>query len=177
VLWVIMSVWRVCCCCPALGASPSTGGVGSKYRTANPRGLALGSVSGICGRPVEEEKRARRGVEGRVKCGAQERVEASGVGVNVPRSRRPLAWASFGWSSLLVGWPDLLLLCLFVSRGCVLGDWWYGVGQEGKGRETDGYGRTWTMAFWGTEGATEGIDQGFAGCDDVFVGWERHVGA
>jgi hypothetical protein len=62
-------------------------------RTASPRGLALGSVSGICGRPVEEEKRARRGVEGSVKCGAQERVEARGVEVKVPLRRRPLAWA------------------------------------------------------------------------------------
>jgi hypothetical protein len=28
-----------------------------------------------------------------VKCGAQERIEARGVGVKVPLRRRPLAWA------------------------------------------------------------------------------------
>jgi hypothetical protein len=62
-------------------------------RTANPRGLALGSVSEIWGRPVEEEKRARRGVVGRVKWGALERGEGWWVGVKVPLRRRPLAWA------------------------------------------------------------------------------------
>jgi len=68
-------------------------------------------VSGICGRPVEEEKRARTGVEGELKCGAQERVEASWVGWNVPRRRRPLAWALFGrW---LVGkLYDYYIACL-----------------------------------------------------------------
>jgi len=69
-------------------------------RTANPRGLALGSVSEICGRPVEDEKRARMDVEGKVKCGTQERVEASVVGVKVPLRRRPLAWAEGGRSSV-----------------------------------------------------------------------------
>lgn len=38
-----------------------------RKRMARPRGLALGSVSGIWGRPVEEEKRARRGVVGLLK--------------------------------------------------------------------------------------------------------------
>lgn len=117
-------------------------------RTANPRGLALGSVSEILGRPVEEEKRASTGVEGRVKCGALERVEAWGVGVKVPRRRRPLAWAE-------------------VRR----------VGQfvvEGKRiRER----RTWTMAFRCVEGAAESLDECFACCDDLFVRWERHVGS
>ena len=89
----------LCACSGSGGAfgcsdeGPGGGCVGSKNRTAKPRGLALGSVSGIWGRPVEEEKRARMGVEGRVKCGALERVEARGVGVKVPRRRRPLAWA------------------------------------------------------------------------------------
>lgn len=43
--------------------------------------------------PVEEEKRARIGVDVLVKCGAEESFEAVGVGVKVPRRRRPLAWA------------------------------------------------------------------------------------
>lgn len=60
---------------------------------ARPRGWALGSVSGIWGRPVEEEKRRVRGVEGWVKCGAVVRVEARGVGVKVPVRRVPRAWA------------------------------------------------------------------------------------
>lgn len=39
-------------------------------------------------------------VEGRVKCGAQERVEARGAGVKVPLRRRPLAWAEGSrWSA------------------------------------------------------------------------------
>lgn len=42
---------------------------------------------------MEEEKRARRGVLGDVKCGADESVEAFGDGVNVPLRRRPLACA------------------------------------------------------------------------------------
>jgi hypothetical protein len=42
--------------------------------------------------PVEEEKRARTGTKGRLKCGAAERVDACGVGVNVPVRRRPFAW-------------------------------------------------------------------------------------
>jgi hypothetical protein len=46
------------------------------------------------GRPVEEEKRRVMGVvEGWVKCGALERVEAVGVGVKTPVRRWPLAWA------------------------------------------------------------------------------------
>lgn len=65
----------------------------SRKRRAKPRGLALASESGIRGRPVELEKRARRGVEGEVKCGAVERVRAVGEGWKVPRRRRPLAWA------------------------------------------------------------------------------------
>jgi len=58
-----------------------------------PRGFALGSVSGIVGMPVEEEKRTVMGVEGEEKCGAVVRVEAVGVGVKTPVRRRPFAWA------------------------------------------------------------------------------------
>lgn len=46
--------------------------------------------------PVEEERRARRGVEGEWKWGAVERWAARGVGVNVPVRRRPFAWAGTG---------------------------------------------------------------------------------
>lgn len=65
---------------------------GSWKRIAMPRGLPFGSESGRVGKPVEEEKRARRGVEGRVKCGARERSAAAGVGVKRPVRRMPLAW-------------------------------------------------------------------------------------
>lgn len=44
-------------------------------------------------RPVEDEKRARIGVLGFVKWGAKDREAALGVGVKVPRRRRPLACA------------------------------------------------------------------------------------
>lgn len=60
---------------------------------AMPRGLLLGSVSEILGVPVEEEKRTVMGVEGEVKCGAEEREETVGVGVKVPVKRWPFAWA------------------------------------------------------------------------------------
>ena len=56
-----------------------------------PRGLALASVSGIWGRPVEDEKRTVMGVEGWVKWGALVRVEAALVGVKVPVRRWPFA--------------------------------------------------------------------------------------
>jgi hypothetical protein len=62
-------------------------------RIAMPRGLALGSVSASRGKPVEEEKRIVRGVEGAVKCGAEVKEEASGVGMKVPVRRWPFAWA------------------------------------------------------------------------------------
>lgn len=78
----MMSVW---CRLPS--------GEGRWKRIAIPRGLALGSVSGMVGRPVEEEKRTVIGVEGDVKWGAEVRVEAVGVGVKVPVRRWPLAWA------------------------------------------------------------------------------------
>lgn len=58
-----------------------------------PRGLALGSVSGIVGKPVDEEKRTVTGVEGWLKCGAEVRSEPAGEGVNVPVRRWPFAWA------------------------------------------------------------------------------------
>lgn len=76
----MMSVWR---CSSAE----------SRKRRAKPRGLALGSVSGMSFRPVEDEKRARMGVLGFVKWGAEERDAALRVGVKVPRRRRPLACA------------------------------------------------------------------------------------
>ena len=69
-------------------------GVGGRWkRTARPWGSVSGTVSGIWGRPVEVLKRARMGVEGAVKWGAVERVEARGVGVNVPVRRVPFACA------------------------------------------------------------------------------------
>lgn len=49
-------------------------------------------MSGIVGRPVEEEKRIVRGVEGRVKWGAFEREGARGEGWKVPVRRMPFAW-------------------------------------------------------------------------------------
>ena len=57
-----------------------------------PRGLEVGSVSGMVGRPVEEEKRIVRVVEGEVKWGAFERVEARDEGVKLPVRRIPFAW-------------------------------------------------------------------------------------
>jgi hypothetical protein len=104
-------------------------------------------VSWICGRPVEEEKRARRGVEGREKCGALERVDAWGVGVKLPLRRRPLAWAEGGRA---VSWD---------------------IKDEIRDR------RTWTMTFWCAESTAESLDECFACCDDLFVRWERHVGS
>ena len=58
-----------------------------------PLGLALGSLSGISGRPVESENRTVTGVDAALKCGALESAAAAGVGVNVPVSSTPLAWA------------------------------------------------------------------------------------
>jgi len=65
-------------------------------RIAMPRGLALGSVSGMVGKPVEEEKRRVREVLGEVKCGAVVRVAALGVGIKEPVRRWPFAWAGLG---------------------------------------------------------------------------------
>ena len=62
-------------------------------RTAKPRGWALGSLSGIVGRPVELEKRMTTGVDGWLKCGAFERALASDVGVKVPFNNIPRACA------------------------------------------------------------------------------------
>jgi hypothetical protein len=58
---------------------------------AKPRGLPFGSVSGICGMPVELEKRAMIGVEGFWKCGARDNVFAVEVLVKWPFRRMPLA--------------------------------------------------------------------------------------
>jgi hypothetical protein len=37
--------------------------------------------------------------------------------------------------------------------------------------------RTWTMALWRAEGATECLDEVFACRDDFLVSWERHLGS
>jgi len=72
-------------------------GSGARWkRRARPRGLPFGLESGREGMPVEEEKRARRGTEGRVKCGAREREEAVGLGMKVPVRRMPFAWTGGG---------------------------------------------------------------------------------
>src|ERR1700733_11918315 len=62
-------------------------------RTAQPRGSAFGSLSGITGMPVELEKRTETGVAGRFKWGALLSAAASAVGVNDPFSMMPLACA------------------------------------------------------------------------------------
>lgn len=80
--WVTMSV---CCRRPPFS--------GRLNRTAKPLGLALVSLSGIVGIPVESEKRPVTGVDGAFKWGAEDREAASGVGLNVPLSRMPLACA------------------------------------------------------------------------------------
>lgn len=51
-------------------------------------------MSGKSGSPVELEKRAMMGVSV-WKCGADDRVDASGVGVNFPSRRIPFACAWF----------------------------------------------------------------------------------
>src|SRR5271165_5686597 len=60
---------------------------------ANPRGFALGSLSGISGTPVEFEKRTVTGVDALFKWAARVREAAPGEGVKVPVSMAPLAWA------------------------------------------------------------------------------------
>lgn len=61
----------------------------------------------LTGRPVEEEKRARRGVLGELKWGALERVEAFWDGVKVPLRRRPLACAGEDVRGLSDRWEAL----------------------------------------------------------------------
>jgi hypothetical protein len=68
-----------------------------------PRGLALGSVSAICGKPVLDEKRTVIGVNEALKCGAEVKDEASAVGVKVPVRRCPFACAVRDVVSALVG--------------------------------------------------------------------------
>lgn len=80
-LWAMMSV---CALLPSFDS-------GRWKRMARPRGLPFGSESGRRGMPVEELKRARIGVVGRVKWAARERDEAAGVGVKVPVRRMPFA--------------------------------------------------------------------------------------
>ena len=74
--WLTMSVWT---CSARL------------KRIARPRGLASAALSGIIGRPVELEKRAVTGVDGRETCGALVRDKASGAAVKEPVSISPLA--------------------------------------------------------------------------------------
>lgn len=83
--WAIISV---CCRLPFCS--------GRWNRIAIPRGLALASVSGILGKPVEEEKRTVIGVDAALKCGAEVSSAAEVVGLKVPVSRWPFAWAEFG---------------------------------------------------------------------------------
>jgi hypothetical protein len=61
---------------------------------AKPRGLALSSLSGICGMPVLLLKRATTGVDGLLKCGAVVSWEAVVVGVKWPVRRIPRACAA-----------------------------------------------------------------------------------
>ena len=55
--------------------------------------MAFASVSGICGKPVEEEKRTVIGVVEVFKWGALLRADAECVGTKTPLRRCPLAWA------------------------------------------------------------------------------------
>ena len=64
-----------------------------RNRRPMPRGLALGSVSGMLGIPVELEKRTQMGVVGLLKWGAVESFAASGEAVKVPPTIMPLACA------------------------------------------------------------------------------------
>ena len=96
-----------------------------------PRGLEFGSVSGIAGRPVEEEKRRVIGVEGAEKWGAVERDGAVGEGVNVPVRRWPFAWAGRkdwefgGWAvrRAVTREVDVSRTLGFCERGIVVWDW------------------------------------------------------
>src|SRR5579871_2486836 len=67
-----------------------------------PRGLALGSLSGIAGTPPALEKRTEIVVEDLCACGARVSAAASLDGVNVPPRRMPFAWAGRkpGWGPL-----------------------------------------------------------------------------
>lgn len=62
-------------------------------RIAIPWGFAFVSVSGIEGRPVDEEKRTVIGVLGERKWGADVSKDPAGEGVKVPVRRRPFACA------------------------------------------------------------------------------------
>ena len=57
-----------------------------------PRGSALGSKSGILGRPVELENLTQIGVEGLLKWGAMDNFFTSSDGVKVPVRVIPFAW-------------------------------------------------------------------------------------
>src|SRR5277367_5219207 len=91
-------------------------------RMAQPRGFALGSLSGISGTPVEFEKRIVTGVDALFMCAARVRVAATDEGVKVPVSMAPLAWAGRkpGWSPKIVSkaWTmSLLSARIFSSVG------------------------------------------------------------
>lgn len=66
-------------------------------------------MSGILGRPVAFENRARIGVSC-WKCWAIDRVDASGVGVNLPFRRSPFACAYLceGSVRLIRSWGGLM---------------------------------------------------------------------
>ena len=49
----------------------------------------------MLGNPVEFENRTVMGVDGLVKCGATESLDASIDGTNVPETRIPFAWAVY----------------------------------------------------------------------------------
>src|SRR5271154_5395566 len=76
----------------------------------------------MTGIPVEFEKRTLTGVDGLFKCAARLSEAASAVGVNVPDSRMPLAWAGRkpGWSPKIeskVWMMSLLSARIFSSVG------------------------------------------------------------
>jgi hypothetical protein len=81
--WAMMSV------CLRRPSGPD----GRLKRTARPCGSVFLSVSGIWGRPVEVLKRARIGVEGLLKWGAEESAPAEAEGVKTPLRWWPFAWA------------------------------------------------------------------------------------
>jgi hypothetical protein len=113
-------------------------------RIAMPRGLPVGSVSGSCGVPVDEEKRTVIGVEEALKCGADVRLEAAGVGVKVPVRSWPFACA-VGFVRFCLGWN--------------IGQWLH----KGWIRHT------WSKAWVGSSYPTKNRDETVAGLDYLSV--------